>query len=47
MIKRIICVVATVVLVLVLGARLDKWRDEGVSLVAETYAAISFGEVGK
>ena len=38
MIKRILCVVAIVLLVLMLGVRLDEWREEGVSLV---------GEVGK
>ena len=47
MIKRIVCVVAIVLLVLMLGVRLDEWREEGVSLVAEPEAAITFGEVGK
>lgn len=42
MIKRILSIIATVALVLVLGACLDFWRERGVSLVAPGEPAIVF-----
>ena len=43
MIKRIFCVIATVLTILALGAGLEPLRESGVSLVAEDSPAISFG----
>lgn len=45
MIKRILSTVATVVLVLLLGAGLARWREMGISLASESEPTISFGEV--
>lgn len=42
MIKRIFSVVALLAMVLMLGAGLDSWRDDGVSLVADRLPAIIF-----
>ena len=43
MIKRIISTVATVALILVLGAYLGKWRAENLSLASDRDPAISLG----
>ena len=47
MIKRILSILATVALVLVLGARLGHWRELGVSLVGAEKSGIFFGEQGE
>ena len=47
MIKRIFSTVATVAIVLILGARLGVWRELGVSLASQTAPAIFFGRTDK
>ena len=42
MIKRVLGLLATVALVLALGAGVSYWRAEGLSLVADCEAAIIF-----
>ena len=43
MIKKMLSLVCTIALVLALGASLDDWQSEGVSLASPREAAIAFG----
>ena len=43
MVRRILSLCAIALLMLLLGARLDNWQAEGVSLVGDGAGAIYFG----